>query len=96
MRTPLTHARTPVSHRGECRDRPPGIVAPPGSPLLGLQVTTPLLQVMLHAAVANSNREMYDFLIQLGANDQVSAFGLSPLKLSVRLGKLKMFEHMYG
>jgi hypothetical protein len=49
---------------------------------------------MLHAAIANSNKSMYDFLIRLGASDRVTAFGLTPLKLAVRLGKLNMFDHV--
>ena len=45
-------------------------------------------------STATGNKKMYDYLIHMGADRTMMAHGLSPLKLSVYLGKCNMFEHI--
>jgi hypothetical protein len=51
---------------------------------------------MLHLATWNSKPEMYDHLVELGADvSMVNGDGLTPFTLSVRFGRWQMYEHIW-
>jgi hypothetical protein len=51
---------------------------------------------MLHLAAWNSKPEMFDHLVELGADvSMVNGDGLTPFTLSVRFGRWQMYEHIW-
>jgi hypothetical protein len=51
---------------------------------------------MLHLAAWNSNPDMFDYLVKLGADSStVNDDGLTPFTLSARFGRWQMYEHIW-